>query len=76
MGASAVRGVSQNERDYAAHRKGEHSMTYSRTVNRDGAVTQSKRLAPGIATILIVALSLVCWVPVILAEMAVWSAFN
>ena len=51
-------------------------MTYSRTVNRDGAVTQSKRLAPGIATILIVALSLVCWVPVILAEMAVWSAFN
>jgi hypothetical protein len=51
-------------------------MTCLWTAGRDGAVTQNKRLPPSIAVGVITALSLVGWVPVILAEMAVWSAFN
>src|SRR3954471_13410711 len=44
--------------------------------SRDGTAAQTERLAPGISMILIVALSLVCWVSMPFAEMAMWSAFN
>jgi hypothetical protein len=56
--------------------RGVHSMTYPMMVNRDGAAAPPERLAPGIAAHVIAVLSLVCWVSVIFAEMAVWSAFN
>jgi hypothetical protein len=56
--------------------RGENSMTYPMTVNRDGAADQVERFPPGIAVSVITGLSLVCWMSLISTGMAMWSAFN
>jgi hypothetical protein len=53
-----------------------HSTTWLTNVSPEDTAAQVERLAPDVAMILIAALSLVCWVPLVSTAMAMWSAFN